>query len=183
MHYLWFYTKSSRFYSGGGVQVLDHPVYTEQSLNIQGMIISWLLGEVWAILIILVNFCLLGMPKSCPNLPKILVVTITLSIMIKFGWNFQEMFILLLRGEVCRILTFWANFAPWACPELAQFARKWVFSAITPSKMVKHGWNFHKMFISLLRGEVCTILAFRANFASWACPNLAQNCPRSLLWK
>ena len=34
--------------------------------NFQEMIITWLLGELWGILIILVKSCL-GMPKSCPK--------------------------------------------------------------------------------------------------------------------
>ena len=49
-----------------------------------------LVGEVWAILIILGKFCIVGMPESCPQFPKILVLTITLSKMTKFGGNFQE---------------------------------------------------------------------------------------------
>ena len=40
--------------------------------NFQEMIISWLLGKIWTILIILAKSCP-GMPKICPNLPKIQV--------------------------------------------------------------------------------------------------------------
>ena len=130
----------------------------EFGLNFQEMIISWLLGEVWSISTILGKFCHLGMPESCPNLPKILVLTIT----VKKDWSWLKLsgndHFMVTRWSMVHFDHFGQILPPGHAQNLPNLPRKWFFLTITLPNQVKFGWNFQEMFILWLGSEWCSSL-------------------------